>query len=184
MPMLAMTQVTATVVVPTAVRVTTIVAAAAAFVVGTHVVPQGAAGSATGSGADQATCAASHTTANHVAAGRTEPATDSRLATAVSVRAYCATCRAANTCANGRPGAATQLLANHRTQNPTQRSAHARFGGTTREGGATEQAKGQCNYRGKLHEVNLRLMMDAMLKPAPRTFKPFATKHAIGSQNP
>lgn len=136
--MLTMAYMTATVVIPAAVCMATVFTAAAALVVSAHVIAQSAAGSTPGSGANQAASAPRHTTPNHVATCRAKPATDGRLATAVPIRAHCATGCAANASANGRPGAATELLADHCAKNPTQGAAHACFCSASRNGSTTE----------------------------------------------
>jgi hypothetical protein len=153
-----MANMTAAIVLPTTIRMAAVLAAAAAILALAHVVTQGTTCGATGCGANEAATGATHTTADHVTARRAERATEGGFATAVSIRAHCAASRAAKAGPDGRAGTTAKLLAHYRAKNPTQGTAHSGFDGTAGKGSTASQAKGQYEYRGKLHEENLRLM--------------------------
>ncbi len=154
-PVLTVTIVMAAVVFPAAVGAAI---AVTMVIILAHVVAERATSTAASRRADQATGVSAYAASDDVAAGRAQGPTEGCFAAAVLVGTYRTTCGATQASAYGRASAATDLLANYGTENPTQGAADTCFGGTAGKGRAADQAQRQRNNRGKLHERNLRLM--------------------------
>jgi len=93
-----------------------------------EVIAQGATGTATQGGADQAAGTAAHAVADHVATGRAQATANGRLGTIAAIRAQYTPCCTPDAGTDGRTSAAADLLADQRTEHAAHGATESGFG--------------------------------------------------------